>query len=128
MRNPRRAFTLVEVLAAMLFMSILIPVAVEGLLVCNRVSVNAQRKRDAAQLANEKLTGLIVDKTWTDGDQSGDFGDEWPGYRWELTTDSWTEDTMRVVTVTAYYQVQGQERSEQFSTLVEDATESEATK
>ncbi len=123
MFSHRRGFTLVEVLAAMLFMTILVPVAVEGLLVCNRLSVAAQRKREVAQLANEKLTEFVVTETWRDGDQSGDFGEDWPGYSWEMKSESWTEDTMRLITVTAFYQVQGQERSESFSTLVEEESD-----
>ena len=52
-RNARKiaAFTFAEVLAALLFMAIVIPVAMQGVQVANRAGVAAQRKTVAIQLA-----------------------------------------------------------------------------
>ena len=58
--NPARriycqAFTLAEILAALVFMAILIPVAMEGLSVASRVGVTAARKTEAALVAERVL-------------------------------------------------------------------------
>jgi general secretion pathway protein I len=119
--GARRAFTFVEILAAMLFMAIVIPVTVQAVLLANRVGITAERKRVAAQLANRVLTETIVTESWRTGDQKGDFGDDWPGFRWELTSETWSEDTMRLVTVRVFYKVQEREWSERLSTLADES-------
>lgn len=118
-----RGFTLVEMLAAMLFVAIVIPVAARGLMLANRAGVVAERKRVAAELADYLLTEVMVTETWMDGDQEGDFGEERPRYRWVLEDESWDEDTMRVVSVEVLFDVQGTEYGVRLSTLVEEAYE-----
>src|SRR6266481_7750029 len=54
-----RAFTLVEVLVAMTFLGILVPVIVSALSVATRASVSAERTTLAAQLAENKLSELL---------------------------------------------------------------------
>jgi hypothetical protein len=124
MRTHRRsAYTFVEVLAAMLFMAIVIPVTLHALMLSNRVTSGAVHKRQAAQLATMVLNEQIVTGTWADGDQSGDFGDDWPGFRWESSTDDWSEGTMRVLTVSVSYTIQDHGYTESLSTLVIEETE-----
>lgn len=122
-RGAVRGFTFVEVLAAMLFMAIVIPVTFEGITLANRIGVKAARKRVAAELAAQKLNESVVTESWRSGDEAGDFEDEQPGYRWEVSAEDWTDDTMRMLTARVYYKVQEQEYSEELSTLV-DSTES----
>ena len=118
-----RGFTLVEMLAAMLFVAIVIPAAARGLILANRAGVVAERKRVAAELADYLLTETIVTEAWTDGYQEGDFGEEWPEYRWILEEESWDEDTMRVVSVEVLFNVQETEYAVRLSTLVEESYE-----
>jgi prepilin-type N-terminal cleavage/methylation domain-containing protein len=118
-----RGFTLVEMLAAMLFVAIVIPPAARGLMVANRAGVVAERKRVAAELADYLLTETIVTEAWMDGYQEGDFGDEWPEYRWLLEEESWDEDTMREISVAVLFDVQGTEYRVRLSTLVEEEYE-----
>jgi general secretion pathway protein I len=115
-----RGFTFVEILAAMLFMAIVIPVAVRGMLVANRIGISAERKRVAAQLAEKILNEKLATEEWRNGDDQGDFGEDRPDYKWELTTQSWEEDEMSVVTVRVTYTVQGQEYAAELSTLGDD--------
>ena len=124
--NLRRGFTFVEILAAMLFMAIVIPVAMKGIQLANRVGVAAERKRQAAQLADAELTQLVATDTWRTGNDGGDFGPDWPWYRWELTTEGWSEDAMRVLTMHVFYRVQEVEYSETLSTLVPETPEEQA--
>ena len=117
-RSP--GFTLAEVLAAMLFMAIVLPAIVEGMALASRAGVAAQRGREAAQLADRILTEMVVSGEWQQGDQDGDFEPDYPGYSWKLTTDDWTEDAMRVLTVEVTFTVQGRASSVRLSTLVSE--------
>jgi type II secretory pathway pseudopilin PulG len=119
----KRGFTFVETLAAMLFMAIVIPVAVRGVVLANRAGIVAERTGVAAQLADSLLTEMVVTEGWRDGDQEGDFGEEWSGYRWILEDDGWDKDTMRVISVEVLFNVQETERRVRLSTLVEETDE-----
>jgi len=118
-----RGFTFVETLAAMLFMAIVIPVAVRGVMLANRAGIVAERTRVAAQLADSLLSETVVTEGWRDGDQEGDFGEEWSGYRWVLKDGAWDEDTMRVISVEVLFEVQDAEYAVRLSTLVEETDE-----
>jgi general secretion pathway protein I len=123
---PRAAFTFVEMLAAMIFMAIVLPVAVEGIVLANSVSTRALHKRQAMRLADRILNQVMIDEAWEDGEQSGDFGEDFPQYRWEIAVDSWEIDSMLRVTATVSYTVQDREYSESIGTLVADTTDDEA--
>ncbi len=69
------------------------------------------------------MTETVVTEGWRDGDQEGDFGEEWSGYRWVLEDGAWDEDTMRVVSVEVLFEVQGAEYAVRLSTLVEETDE-----
>ena len=56
----RSAFTLIEVLAALVFMAVVIPVAVEGLRVASRAGEVGRRKAVAGRIAESMLNELIV--------------------------------------------------------------------
>ena len=122
----RRGFTFVEILAAMLFMAIVIPVAMNGLMLANKVGTGAARKRHAMELADRVMNQALATDSWRYGDEAGDFGEEWPGYRWEVTEDAWSEDTMSTVRATVYYSVQGQELQVSLETLAPEEAEKEA--
>jgi len=119
----RRGFTFAELLAAMLFLAIVIPVAVHALTVANRAGTLADRKRTAAQLGNRLLTEAVLTDTWRDAEQEGDFGEDWPRYKWQMADEAWDEDTPRLLTVTVSYTVQQREYSVRLSTLVEETEE-----
>lgn len=119
-------FTFVELLAAMLFVAIVIPVVVQGLTLANRAGVVADRKRVAGELADNLLTEWIITEEWREGQRSGTFGDSWPDYRWVMEDSDWEEDSeMRVLLAEVFYTVQGQEYSVTLTTLVEDSEDEE---
>lgn len=122
--DRRRGFTLVEVLAAMVFMAIVIPVVVEGLTIATRAGVATERRREAAELADQELTDQVVTGDWQNGNQQGDFMPDHPGFQWQLTTEAWDQDEMTVVTVETTYMVQGQQASVTLSTLTPSNTTS----
>ena len=81
----------------------------------------AYRTRIAAQLADQKLTEVIVTEAWRDEQTEGDFGIDYPEFRWVLFQETWAEDTMRLIYVVVYFEVQGQEQFVRLSTLAEEA-------
>lgn len=115
----QRGFTLPEVLAAMIFVALVIPVALHGIMLSNKASVNAERKLIATRLADRVLNELIITENWQRGANSGEFGEQWPGYRWMLIDENWPMDNMQQLTIVVYYTVQGQEKHIQLSTLVD---------
>ena len=125
-RTRQRGFTFVEILAAMLFMAIVIPVTVEGIMIANRAGVAAERKRVAVGLADMLLTKKVVTEEWRDGEQLGDFGEDWPEYNWVLRNEAWEEEGMRLISVEVQFQVQGRDYSVSLSTLVEEEEEEAA--
>jgi hypothetical protein len=118
-RRFRAGFTLAEVLAALLFMAIVIPVSVEGIRVANRAGVVAQRKGIAARLGENLLNELVVTGRWQDSSQSGVFEEGPQNFRWRLRNEPWNIDAMRVITVEVTFNAQNQEYHVRLSTLVD---------
>ena len=111
-------FTFAEVLVAMVFAAILVPVAVHGIAVANRAAAVADGKRTAARLADNMLNELVVTGDWIDAEVTGDFGDERAGYRWEMQDETWEhEESLSVVSIEVFFQRQGREFSVRLSTL-----------
>ena len=119
MKRPRAAFTFVEVLAAMVFLGILMPVVISAMLTANRAGVVAERSTIAAQLGENKLGELQLGDAWSSAASSGDFGAEWSGYRWQLTKPTWQTGEMTELTLVVFYKAQGSEHEARLSTLVD---------
>lgn len=119
MKRPRAAFTFVEVLAAMVFLGILMPVVISAMLTANRAGVVAERSMIAAQLGENKLGELQLGDAWSSAASSGDFGAEWSGYRWQLTKPTWQTGEMTELTLVVFYKAQGSEHEARLSTLVD---------
>lgn len=111
------AFTLAEVLAALLFMAIVIPVALEAMRIASRAGVLAERKREAARVAEKILNESIVTTNWNTSALSGTILEADREYRWQLRTESWSEPDMRLLSVEVDFPVQGQDYSVKMSTL-----------
>jgi type II secretory pathway pseudopilin PulG len=100
-RRGCSAFTLAEVLAALLFMAIVIPVAVEGLHVASQAGEVARRKSEAARVAERILNESIATTNWNSS-QSGTVTEGIREFRWRLDTGTWNQaDTNQPATTTA---------------------------
>src|ERR1017187_8152908 len=79
-------FTLAEVLAAMLFLAIVIPVAVEALHVSSLAGKGA-----AARIADRVLNESLVTTNWTGSAQNGTVSEGAIDYRWTLSAQNWPQ-------------------------------------
>jgi len=122
------AFTLAEVLAAMLFLAIVIPAAVEALHISSLAGEVAVRKGAAARIADRILNESLVTTNWTGGgQQNGTVTEGTLDFRWTLTSQSWPQDAMQLLTAEVKYQAQGKDYSVKLSTLANLQNQSAAT-
>lgn len=104
------AFTLAEVLAALLFMAILIPVTMQGVSVASRAGTLGQRKAAAMRIAERVLDEQILSGQMATATPYGTIVEGDLTYPWTMRSDPWPEDTaisMNVVTVRVEFTVQG---------------------
>ncbi len=111
------AFTLAEVLAAMLFLAIVIPTAVEALHVSSLAGEVAARKGAAARIADRVLNESLVMTNWNNGVQNGTVSEGALDFRWTLSSQPWPQDTMQLLTAQVTFQAQGKDYSVKLSTL-----------
>jgi hypothetical protein len=124
-RRPYRraaAFTLAEVLAALMFLAIVIPVAVEALHVSSLAGEVAARKGAAARVADRILNESLITTNWNKGTQSGTVTEGALDFRWTLTSENWPQDTMQLLTAEVKYSAQGRDYSVKLSTLANPQT------
>src|SRR5579863_498439 len=89
-RRSSAGFTLAEVLAALLFMAVVIPVALEGMHVASRSGSVAVRKTQAERIAERVLNESIVTTNWTGGgSQSGDVIEGVNRFHWVMINTAW---------------------------------------
>lgn len=122
--RDRAGLSLIEVLATLVLVGIVLPVAMQGISVATSAGGVARRSAEAAALAEAKLNELVVTQEWNSGMLSGDFGEEWPDYTWKAETLDWLENPsgldMSLVRLDVYVSwiSRGEERSVTVSTLV----------
>ena len=111
------AFTLAEVLAALLFLAIVIPTAVEALHVASLAGEVAVRKSAAARVADRILNESLVTTNWSSGLQNGTVTEGILDLRWKLTSQNWSSDSMQLLTAEVTFSAQGKDYSVKLSTL-----------
>jgi type II secretory pathway pseudopilin PulG len=127
-RNTLRSgFTLAEVLAALVFMAIVIPVVVECLHVATQAGEVAQRKTEATRVAERILNESIVTTNWDQSTQNGTVEEGLRQFDWTLQNEPWNQDPIRLLTVQVKYTVQGRDYSVHLSTLADGSFSSSMT-
>jgi len=135
--SNRAAFTLAEVLAAMLFLAIVIPVAVEALHVSSLAGEVAARKGAAARIADRVLNESLVTTNWTGSGQSGTVSEGAIDYRWSLSAQNWPQAqnsasplnsriSMEMLTAQVTFQAQGKDYSVKLNTLANSPNQASA--
>jgi len=127
-RRRAAGFTLAEVLAALLFLAIVIPAAVEVLHVASLAGEVAARKSEAARVADRVLSESIVTTNWS-GRQSGTISEGILDFRWTVTSQNWSQmspaqsaSPLQLVTAQVTYSAQGKDYSVKMSTLASPVT------
>jgi len=114
-------FTLAEVLAALLFMAIVIPAALEALHIASLAGTVAARKGDAARVAQRVLTETLVTTNWNQSAQSGTVTEGQRQFRWTMHADHWNQDASQNVilqlSVEVKFAAQNRDYSVRMSTL-----------
>jgi hypothetical protein len=111
------AFTLAEVMAALLFLAIVIPVAVEAISTASLAGEVAARKGAAVRVADRILNESLVTTNWMSS-QNGTTSEGTLDFQWTLTSQSWPQDSaMQLVTAEVKYLAQGKDYSVKLSTL-----------
>ena len=122
-RRSTAGFTLAEVLAALLFMAIVIPVAIEGMHIASRVGTVSERKGEAARVAQRLLAETLVTTNWNQSVQGGTLTEGQRQFAWTMHSDPWTQDpsqnVIRQLSVEVKFAAQGQDYSVRMSTLVD---------
>ena len=121
--GPLAAFTLAEVLAALLFMAIVIPAALEGLHVASLAGTVAERKGEAARVAQRLLTESLVTTNWNQSGQGGSVVEGQRQFRWTMRNNPWTQDpnqnVIYLLSVEVFFTAQNRDYSVRMSTLVD---------
>jgi type II secretory pathway pseudopilin PulG len=126
-RANMAAFTLAEVLAALVFLAILIPVIAECLSIASRAGEVAERKTEAMRVAERMLNESIVTTNWNQSSQSGTVNEGIRQFDWTLNNEPWNQDPIRLLTVKVKYSAQGHDYDVQLSTLVDGSFSSSMT-
>jgi len=107
----------VEVLAALMFLAIVVPTVIEALHVAVLAGEVAARKSAAARVADRILNNSIVMTNWSGATQSGTVSEGALDFRWTLTSQNWPQDSMQLLTAEVTYSAQGKDYSVKMSTL-----------
>jgi prepilin-type N-terminal cleavage/methylation domain-containing protein len=117
-RSVRRAFTLVEVLASLMLIALVVPVAMEAMAVASRAGELGQRKAAAVRVGERVLGELLLEGQLASGASSG-VAQEGPfEYPWSARVENWPEDALQQVTVTVTFSVRGTAQEIALATLL----------
>ena len=114
--RPRRGFTLIEVLATLVLIGIVIPVAMKGATLALQASSAARHQAEAATLGEAKLNQMIAEMDYGLSGASGDFAPDFPLYKWTVQS-AMLDFNVTEVLMTVTWMEQGRERSVNVSTL-----------
>ena len=126
-KRPSAGFTLAEVLAALLFLAIVIPAAIEAMHVAALAGDVAARKGAAARVADRVINESIVLTNWNGGGQNGVVTEAGVDYRWKLTQQNWTTPDIQLLTATVAFAAQGKDYGVTISTLANAQVPAPAT-
>jgi hypothetical protein len=119
--RARGAFTFAEVLAAMLFMAIVIPVAMQGVQIASNAGVVAHRKSVATRLADWKLNEIVVSGVWSNSiSPKGGFDGRYQDYQWNFRSEKWVDSHLRLLSLEVTYKVRSHDYSVVLYTLGQD--------
>jgi len=114
----RGAFTLVEVLATLMMVAIILPVAMSGISLALKVADESKRQTEAAALAQAKMAEIVAAELWRTASLAGDFSPERPEYRWSSQVSNWQGTRLQQLDVQVMWNYRGKDRRVTLTTLV----------
>lgn len=126
-QSGEKGFTLIEILATFVLIALIIPAVMEGISLSMKLGAKSKRQIEACALAETKLSEFLISGDYDEGDQSGEFEDDYSDYSWGLTVDDWEEeDSMQQLTMAVdWTDSLGKDHSVQLATLVYTGSEGE---
>ena len=122
--HRRSGFTLIEALITLLLVAVILPVVMRGIASAAQLGVLAERRSQAAALADTRLTETLITGDWEEGDAAGAFdpavyGSDADDFQWFLLVDDWDNLTShKEVTVVVTWQQRGKEQRISMATVV----------
>ena len=111
------AFTLAEVLAALLFMAIVIPAAVEALHIASMSGEIAVEKAQAARIADRILNESLATTNWNQS-AIGTVTENGREFHWTLRNESWPADSsLQLLTAEVSFTARGRNQVVRLNTL-----------
>lgn len=127
-RRQHRGLTLIEVLATVVLLGVVLPVAMEGISYCVAAAGAARHRGEAAGLAEAKLAEIIASGDWQyTSSFGGDFGEEYPGYQWQAQVFDAPDselDNLRELTLRVTWTSRNTQREFDVSTYVYQSADS----
>ena len=84
-RRRNAGFSLIEVMVAILILGIAVVGLTQGLTTALASGKESEVQTQAAMLAAGQIETLRTDGMLEDGDDDGDFGDDFPNFQWKQT-------------------------------------------
>lgn len=113
-----RGFTFVEVLATMMFASIVLPAAMRGISLAVSAAAESKRVSEATFLAQNLIAGILNDTALDYSFPSSDFMPEDSRYNWTAEFFEWQDESLKELVVQVFWDARNSKRSISVSTLV----------
>jgi prepilin-type N-terminal cleavage/methylation domain-containing protein len=117
--RSRRGFTLIEILATLLLLGIVMPVAMRGISIALASADHARHVSEAATLAETKLNDLLTQGVSSASGLTGDFSPDHPEYQWSYQSAP-RDYSVNEVQLRVTWMERGQPRTFDLSTLSYD--------
>lgn len=109
---------MVEVLASLMLVAIVLPVAMRGVTQSAQSSSLAADRIEATMLAERQMQQLLASQTYDLGSDEAEF-DDFPRYHWKSGVNDWGDGAaLRQVSLTVQWTSAGRERQLTLNTLV----------
>ena len=125
-RSPHRdpGYSLVELVAALTIFSLGVVGVLTLFSTCLQSTSASRGYTHAVFLAQRALEEKIAEEELYEGSESGDFGDTYPGYSWELTVEDTDQEGLMLAQLSVVWDDRGRKKEYALTTLVAERTES----
>jgi general secretion pathway protein I len=117
--RAERGFTLIEMMVATILLAIGVVGALSAFSSATHATAVAEETHTAALLAQQQMTQIeLQPDSLTGGDQQGDFGDSYPGFRWQQSIEPTEYQDLFKVTVTIQWGTPNSPHARAFTTYM----------